>query len=87
MRYINTELQQKNKIIEWQKLTIKKRDEQIEEMQNLLNSQDKIISEIRDKVSSFDNVIQPCDHEWINGRVTCGTEVCIKCNEARLKEQ
>ena len=27
-----------------------------------------------------------CDHNWIDGRVTLGTEVCTKCNDARLKQ-
>jgi len=32
------------------------------------------------------NEVAVCDHVWIKGRVTVGTEVCIKCNEARLKQ-
>jgi len=30
--------------------------------------------------------VPTCDHNWIDGRVTCGTEVCTKCNDARLKQ-
>ena len=60
---------QLKRTIEWQKITIKSRDEQIIEMQLLIDSANKELKKLRTQTSSFDIVIpsfEPSDEGVTN---------------------
>ena len=58
--------------------------------QQILTINEKQLSDITTRLVDIPDVVAAkltvCDHNWIDGRVTCGTEVCTKCNDARLKQ-